>query len=187
MRKILSIDWDYVTGDCGISSDGHCGFCYDKEEFRKVKLSPEVRWRSRYKKLKNLSIKEGTPLYVAECHASIMEIIQHNAYTVFDFDYHYDNYTCYIDELHCGNWIKFLNRNGGRVICCPDDIENLNSIFICKSSPWTPKKMDRWFFMLVLDIASKCLMAPNFIGHKGKELEGEYNSFLSVETAELGG
>jgi len=189
MEKILSIDWDYVTGDCSVDSDGHCGFCYNKEEYRKVTISPERSWRRRYKILKDIKIKKGVPIYVAECHASIMEIIRDDAYTVFDFDYHYDNYISYLDTLHCGNWIKFLNNNGGIVYCEPerDDVYNLSSIFICKSSPWTPVKMDRWFFMLILDIASKSLMAPTFIGHKAKELERDYNNFLSVETAELGG
>ena len=186
MENILSIDWDYVTGDCSMGNDGHCGFCYNKEEYRKVKISPERYWRSRYSKLKKIKIKEGIPIYVAECHASIMEVIKNDAYTVFDFDYHYDDYICYLNTLHCGNWIKFLNNNGGKVICKPNDVYSLSSIFICKSSPWTPKKMDSWFNTLILHIASKSLMAPIFIGHKANELERDYNSFLSVETAELG-
>jgi len=185
-NKLLSIDWDYVTGDCSIDQPGcrhpHCGFCeYIKtSRIRGAKNKFDIVWGDEKRdKLLKLKVNKGTPIYVAECHANIMDLIKQYKcpLEVYDYDTHYDSY----DEdfrVHCGNWIYHLELLGGKVNCKPSTIDKVDAIFICHSSPWTPRCMDEAFFEFIVKMTKKTKMEAQFIGHRQVSLRNEYKRFI---------
>jgi len=174
---LLSIDWDYVTGDCAPEPQGHCGFCGYAPGLR-GSVEEMIDWEPRLAKLKKFFVPRNCPIYVAECHASIMEAMKSLVSTphVIDFDTHYDRY----DEnsyVHCGNWIYHLEQIGGSVDSRPKVVtKSIDMVFLCKSSPWTPATMDLEFIKLVKHYAKKSRTHPIFIGHEKEVLQKEYKN-----------
>ncbi|MGW8177509.1 MAG: hypothetical protein ACWGQW_01765 [bacterium] len=180
--RILSIDWDYVTGDCAEDDeDGphpHCGFCKNKDIARRrgKKEHLDTIWEEKEEKLLKLRVYKGTPIFVAECHANIMDVVYNHfddVPDVFDYDSHRDKY----DQepyIHCGNWIHHLERMGGRVDARPRNIKKVGAIFICRSSPWTPRCMDDQFYQFVQKMAEKTGTEPQFIGHRMVSMRNGY-------------
>jgi hypothetical protein len=177
---ILSLDWDYVTGDCQGSKRYCCGFCdkYNSSLGIRVRGRGEAEhmrrdWKKRFEQLKNIPINFGTPVYVSECHASIIEAAEeyYSPYEVMDFDSHYDKYSD--GKLCCGNWIYHLERLGGFAIKTPK-IEWVDAVFLCRSAPWTPRSMDRRFYELVRNYCIRAETEPEFIGHMRKSFKKTY-------------
>lgn len=179
---ILSLDWDYVTGNCQPAVGGTCcGYCGKGSTQYRNNLSKRGKnkgvsadWEKRFNRLKNIQIEPDTDIYVAECHADIMQVIDnfYSPYEVMDFDYHYDRY---VDgKLCCGNWIYHLERLGGHVVKKPFDIKCVDAVFFCRSAPWTPKSMDERFHELVYRYCIKSGVEPEFIGHMRKSLRKTY-------------
>jgi hypothetical protein len=54
----------------------------------------------------------------------------------------------------------------------------INLVFLCKSSPWTPAKLDNKFYELVNLISEETEGHPIFIGHRAPTLEKEYKTHL---------
>jgi hypothetical protein len=91
--------------------------------------------------------------------------------TVYDYDSHFDNYDQ--SYLTCANWIYHLRKGRGnknRVLSRPREIERVGAIFICLSSPWTPRSMDSKFFEFIRKISKKTGTSPSFIGHRAQGL-----------------
>jgi hypothetical protein len=89
---IVSLDWDYVTGDC--YTFRCCGFCNFMGLQIGRGLVERVRpdWFERLKYLRSLRVSKNIPIYVAECHASIQEVFsQFKEPAIYDFDSHCDN------------------------------------------------------------------------------------------------
>jgi hypothetical protein len=179
--KVLSIDWDFVTGDCSSTTSSsihsHCGFCRIVKTYgcRGSRHFLDVVWKEKQDRLLKLRLHKSTPIFVAECHANIMDIIEYfdEPPSVFDFDTHYDKYDN-ASFLHCGNWIYHLELLGGSVVSRPKSIDTVGAIFICKSSPWTPRCMDKEFFRFINRIVKKTQTEPNFIGHRKRSLKNGY-------------
>lgn len=178
-NAILSIDWDYVTGDCAFYYHHHCGFCQASSGInnRGNKNKLDVIWQEKQDRLLKLNLYKDTPIFVAECHANIMDIIEYfnKIPQVFDYDSHCDNYDS-SPVLHCGNWIYHLEKLIGKplVMSRPRTIGKVGAIFICHSSPWTPRCMDEEFFKFINMIAEKTQADPRFIGHRKVSLRNGY-------------
>lgn len=186
MSNILSIDWDYVTGSC--DNGGCCGFCTKSRNFlnRGSGHKREPNWRNRFNRLMSLDVSKTSDIYVAECHASIMEVLT-AVDTVFDFDFHYDSYNSG-PFLKCENWIYYFIKMGGKVISQRQhfliDIlneVNIDKVFICNSSPWTPVAMDVKLFELINTYSKQVNFEPKFIGHAREILKVRYTNFLHSE------
>jgi len=178
---VLSLDWDYVTSDCSGVPHGHCGFCKkaDRRRGLEAERRHKIGWEPYLKVLKNITIDRDCPIYVAECHASIISLLKTMSKpVVYDFDHHHDKYD-FSQQLHCGNWIHHLNKKHGVVYVGPGAmIPKLDAVFLCKSSPWTPKSMDREFFRFVNYLEGKSKTTPIFIGHRKNRLEKDYDSVI---------
>lgn len=193
MNVAISIDWDYVTDDCS-GADGHCGFCANAEEggvgIRGNMKDNATDWRERLSELRSLYYPEGIPVYVAECHAEIFGVLRApigGKLRILDYDAHYDDYPYEERFLSCGNWIKYARQAYNAEIVSRNDYGDdfngtnagsydANMVFICKSSPWTPKEMDRRFYELVRHVSRETGTSPIFIGHRAVELEREYRN-----------
>lgn len=191
MPVAISIDWDWVTGDC--SDDGHCGFCPNGKLEGGVGIRGEPnqtypRWQDNLSELREVVFPRGIPVYVAECHADIFGVLKakiDERLVILDYDSHYDDYDCEDKWLCCGNWITYADQLYDlKVVSRRDrshrfteiDTYNANMVFLCKSSPWTPKEMDKRFYELVRFISKQTKSSPTFIGHKAIEMEKEYRN-----------
>ena len=198
----LSLDWDYVTGDWALyPGRNHCGFCQPATWGRGTKATgPSARARfSTYREhwqgvLGQLSDytgpKPGAPVYVAECHATIMHVIhKHNVRTVYDMDTHTDD-AAGGNPLCCNNWIRFALRSNCSVssVYCefPNEVRrpiHTDVVFVCRSSPWTPAHMDAYFWWLIRVFENKSGTRARFIGNRHEVLENEYRTFQRRQAA----
>lgn len=201
VNTAISLDWDFVTGDC-VNDSAHCGFCANAIEggIGKRGFSADLYkgWKGRFTELRNLPYPVGVPFYVAECHADIFGVLRApigDQLDIFDFDAHYDHYPHEERFLSCGNWIAYAKRlYDARVMsrvydgAKEADLEqfntklqqaygNINLVFLCKSSPWTPEKLDKRFYELVGHISNETGGPPIFIGHRAPELAKEYKAY----------
>jgi len=198
-NRILSIDWDYITGDCQEDDTNHCGYCTARLHSRPPTgrgalnlLVPE--WKEVLEEIKELKVPRKIPVYVAECHAEMVKVaMRHYSddMIVTDFDHHFDDYWPDSD-LTCGNWISILKK-----IVPKFEVEKAvrnytyaaKAIFFCRSAPWTPSEMDADFLHLVHYFCKKTGSPPTFVGHMGKKLRkifnhihpDEYGSFMVLE------
>lgn len=190
MNTTISLDWDYVTGDCIASGEAHCGFCANavKDGVGQRGYSSYMceDWKSRFTELCKLDYPTGTPFYVAECHADIFGILRSpigGNLCIFDFDSHYDDYPDEMSFINCGNWIAYARRLYKLKVCSRKNSNSLafrckiseaksdiSVVFLCKSSPWTPDSLDNKFYELVRFISKRMKTPPIFIGHMAPKL-----------------
>jgi len=178
-NRLLSLDWDYFTGDCSTTpTHNHCGYCkgVSISNCRGVYKKLDITWREKEDRILKLKIYKKTSLFVAECHANIMNLSKEFS-LIYDFDAHYDSY----DRdpiIHCGNWIYHFKKLKGKVLVKPRTIDKVNTIFICHSSPWTPRCMDENFFQFIYKISNKTKTYPKFIGHRKISLMNGYKKYI---------
>lgn len=195
-RIVLSLDWDYATGDCMIDP-ACCGFC--KEGKNRPQVRPEKpnvsswdesrgTYTSRRDRLLTLTLVPGAPVYVAECHASIATLLRNHDW-VIEYDAHCDGDPVW-NGLNCGNWRTWVAQ-------CHNGVYFVNSFepecgdsgvkaspppahmaFICRSSPWTPREYDEGFWTFVRTLTQRAGVAPTFIGHRRKEFTREWQQRL---------
>jgi len=180
---IVSLDWDWVTGD---TSDGPscCGMC-NKMGFRTNRRghpkSVYENWRDRFEELILLPVPKKIPVYVAECHANIGEVFhKYKEPLVVDYDTHYDRYNSDL-VIDCANWVVHLERWKGEYLKCGEwdwAGQRMDAVFICRSSPWTPKEMDQYFYELVWHLCFHTKTEPHFIGHMRKSMRKTYISLF---------
>jgi hypothetical protein len=197
LNPILSIDWDWVTGDCASHGDGHahCGWCAWAQRDRKVKwprgrgLNKALRpdWEERLDALSKLTYRclLRPKVYVAECHADIMQIIAPRT-TIYHLDEHKD---CAKSPLCCGSWVHVAKTqlhcavhriNMADVKCMRTKFP---AVFLCKSSSFTPKKADHGFYDLIRYFMCAVgfmsfLNEVHFIGHRAKYVERGFAAYM---------
>lgn len=187
---IASLDWDWVTGDCGCG--GCCGMCGPRAETTKRgrgSMKNLLReWRDRFEELKALPVPVGTPIFVAECHANISEVFyDFVAPTIVDYDSHCDRYNNNI-IIDCANWVIHLETYGG-IYFSQDEWDwkdkRMDAVFVCRSAPWTPKEMDDRFNELIWHLCFHAETVPKFLGHLRKSLRKAYISQFPELRTEL--
>jgi len=181
---LLSIDWDWVTGDCSPSGqDACCGWCDDPLRplrGRGIERYIERGWDARLQRILDAIMQQRSGherLWVAECHADILRVVNPSAMEeIVHLDYHGDDDKwC---QLCCGTWRTFLPSNV-RVKRTLDPGDSFRDIFICLSSPWTPVEMDKEFWDMVSTI-SGLTIRPEFIGHRKHELKKAWLKYESL-------
>lgn len=167
---ILSVDWDWITGDCADGSHGCCGWCTPPS--RKLSRgSPKLvakGWLTRLEMIRQATpIDPGGNLWVAECHADILRMVRPDEETeIIHLDSHLDDAD--FCGLSCGSWRTFLPKGTtSRWASGEEAIKaNFHDVFICQSSPWTPASMDKFFWDLVYHFSNIMGVDPEFIGHR---------------------
>lgn len=184
MTTLLSIDWDWVTGDCADGKHGCCGWCAPSQ--RKFSRGSDrlvaPGWVDRLEALYAMApVEPGGNLWIAECHADILRVVDPDDMTdIIHLDSHLDDADwC---ALSCGSWRTFLpvgigvtmpaaKRGGHRPVTVGNphaDLAKLafHDVFVCQSSPWTPSSMDHLLWDLVGHLVVLMGHNPGFIGHR---------------------
>lgn len=187
MGTILSIDWDNFFGGADDVSHGclSCSWlnrgCNGNDEDRRRSCRPVVDERSHVfngvlpprdrpidsiKKLE-LAYHRELSLFVAECHADILDVIADKD-TVVNIDAHSDDGS-FGSEITCGNWADHAYADckisyywvGGVGDLGTDILQErihhlgkscFDKVFICQSRPWTPVGWDRMFYDFVAEL-----------------------------------
>ncbi len=188
MRRVLSLDWDYFTGDCS-DKGACCGWSCSHSDDRgrgdkNVLYGFEYRVRNPHARAHNLLEHPFTirTLVVAECHASILahlkpgDIITH-------LDWHLDE-SPYDYSLDCGNWVNYAKKRLPGIQFRYHQNhppvqyqEHYDLEFVCKSSPWTPPEYDKLLHQFVDKLALRCPTGIRWYGHRGRELRREHARF----------
>jgi len=147
----LSIDLDYITGDCR-SGSAHCHHrCPDcVNGSRGIKHGtnpPDAGWKEREREVHAL-LKQPpiTKVVVRDCHADINPFL-HRGDVVYHLDEHAD--IGYFDRpkeetLHCANWGDYAEARGVTIKPIIGMVGNTTitgpcNVFICLSIPYTNK------------------------------------------------
>ena len=192
-QRVLSIDWDYYTGDCqschmeqcfscswaakcGIETSNGCGRPESDAHFVLSSIEPIV-----FKKIKNAK------LIIAECHADIVRFIRKKA-VVVNFDAHGDEEE--LDHgLNCGNWgtyckkykdIKYIRISPLSTYNYMHTSHFFDLVFMCLSKPWTPQYCDHFFYDLVFKYSNVTGSNPSFVGPARYEMSREYKKVIVV-------
>ncbi len=210
-RTVLSLDWDWATGDCGVGP-ASCGWtCCNqyaaprRRQGRGVARNGQpVAVPARAAALAAWPLVRRAPILVAECHASILRFLRRGD-RVINLDAHRD---CVpgTDRLYCGNWaylaalrpgasVKWLTAVGAAdrpytQSYARNDVSWVrhhwwpaNLVFLCLSSPWTPAGHDGEFYRLIAALVEKSGTAPRFVGHRARELRRAYVCETSTQGA----
>jgi len=191
---VLSIDWDFVTGDCSTEA-ACCGRCrpinrnFPTHYHSRLPVSPRKKctgWGSRLMRINGLKVRRGAEIYVAECHATIEYVLRrYESSVIYDYDSHWDADPG-ISGTNCGSWVTTARRRGhlvtggrhpkscymaGETPTPKDPKEPADLVFFCQSSPWTPRTADGEFASLVKAFARKAKSGIHCVGHAKKRLE----------------
>lgn len=165
---ILSIDWDYVTGDCADGTHGCCGWCTPapRRLLRGSNKLVAAGWITRLEMLRKLVPTVDGRLWVTECHADILRVVTPDQNdTIIHLDSHLDDADWF--GLSCGSWRTFLPSDTNvEMPKAKATIGEFADVFICLSSPWTPSSMDSFFWNLVTYFSKTMGRDPEFIGHR---------------------
>lgn len=219
-RRVLSLDWDWFTGDRG-DGDGCCGWScsYSNNRGRgtidceppETESDEGIPIIPRSVSLRTCAILQDVQrvgvLVVAECHGSLAALIQ-DGDEIHHLDAHhdgaeYDPNGDYPREgrVTCGNWVTVVRRwhKGVTVTHLPDEtyrrpdgvwcngVDNMgilslhpeyDLVFVCKSSPWTPKSLDIDLHRLIKYLAARCPTGIRWYGHRARELRKEHARLL---------
>lgn len=185
--QLLSIDWDWVTGDCADfrngGSHGCCGWCTPTPRAlsrgNKRFLNPD--WKSDLNRLYKITPEVNkyskSNLWVAECHADILRIVEPDTTYIIHLDSHSDDNASF--PLCCGSWRVFLPE-GIVVLSEAEDLTKIifSDIFVCHSSPWTPPSLDPMFWDLIAHLTGIMAREPEFIGHKRSDLKHQWDTYI---------
>src|SRR5574343_338272 len=170
MTALLSIDWDWVTGDPADGQHGCCGWC--SPTLRKLSRGSAKLaaggWIGRLEALRAMTpVDPGGNLWVAECHADILRVVNPDETTeIIHLDSHLDDANwC---ALSCGSWRTFLPAGIEMLMPKLADLKDLSFhyIFVCQSSPWTPASMDKFLWDLVEHLVGLVGNNPVFVGYR---------------------
>lgn len=212
-RMVVSIDWDYFTGDTrgyndpcclcrwkcdGKKSDNRHKRCINDKELEDSMDTGRVKAQEVFYKLAinhdivfnfpaclklgvDPMIKKlkGAEVIVADCHGSIYRHLE-DGDTVINFDAHEDRGGTY-EQPNCANWAsKAEKKKGVKYIWNYSNWsprfpkKRVDMVFLCLSSPYTPPKLDEYFYQLVKKISIHTGNAPKFVGLGARELEKKY-------------
>jgi len=196
--RVLSLDWDYFTGDrrsMETCDPECCGWC-PGERYRCERKHAHRGLLKRRRAAKYLALRawdmEGAKLVVAESHGSIVPTLHrfHKEVDIFDYDRHDD--CCYhapggmIPSFPaCYNWIDVARGRGHRVyqkklgtISSRHRKGPIDLVFLCKSSPYTAEEDDGKFHELIRKLESLTGMRATFTGHRAHQLRKEYRRWV---------
>lgn len=210
-RQFLSLDWDYVVGDCMGAHIPYCGFCIEGGRahytVKDRRTSQNIRedMGARLQQVKRFQLAIGAPIWVAECHASIVSVLRRykGSVLVRDYDYHFDaepseewdysyDWQGYLvttrrtvhAPLHCANWVIYVKDLGHHIqnYSAPDAKLSIPrspfiGMFFCLSSPWTPGAQDKNFFALLQHFVALSGSRPRFIGHHREALQIQWRKY----------
>lgn len=186
---ILSIDWDWVTGDCADGNHGCCGWCAPTPQklVRGAARLVKSGWIERLEQLRTISpIDTGGGFWVAECHADILRIVKPSDEThILHLDSHMDDGNwC---GLSCGSWRTFLPKGTTSALISGKELakERFYDVFICQSSPWTPASLDAMLWDLIQHFSEVMGKDPEFIGHKRMSLMRIWEQLERKREAEM--
>jgi hypothetical protein len=175
MTTLLSIDWDWVTGDCCPCQHGCCGWCDPPPHGGPRRGEARLALVGRDERLAILRslahTGKGGHLWVAECHADILRVVKpHMTTRIVHLDAHGDDYP-YVG-LCCGSWVRFL-PSGTEAAVPQDGLPGLewHDVFVCQSSPWTPSELDDDLWDLVSHLSDMLGREPRFVGHRRGDQE----------------
>lgn len=151
-RYVLSIDWDFFTGDC--RSKHGCASCL-------WKWCNDTQG-SKAKKLRRLNDK--IVLDAKEAENSLKDIF---AWSIWEPLTRSAFHKSELVVADCHGSIRSWIRHG------PDKVPQTNQIdliFFCLSRPYTPPMWDRWFYQAVSDLAAITKTKPRFFGLGAREM-----------------
>jgi hypothetical protein len=191
-RNVLSFDWDWVTGSAAVGCNsklcGHeCKYPF-KDPCRSIsrKLGDGHRtWVEiipRLHRIMQLTIKPDAKMFMAENHVDILQVLKRGD-QVIDFDHHFDGSLEVEHGPTCGNWRVFAADKYGAKLPNAHQYKGpalkYDVVFVCKSSPWTPKKLDGVLWGLVDHLryrGTKNQIPIKFLGLKAVQLAAEYEA-----------
>lgn len=189
--NILSIDFDFWYPGLGWQCT-HCGRCKGLGEWKDLQrlLRGDIAFSRDLSITREgilIKISKTVNVYVSECHADIMGVIQRyqargRRIHVCDIDYHIDNEHDGA-PLHCGNWIVYAedldliasfnqpkNKDSVR------DIPTPHVVFICKSTPYLMVEGDKPFLVFLRQVEQRARKLI-FWGYRRRQLRREYQRF----------
>lgn len=135
-----------------------CGYCEEGGRRRVTQAQRQTRKNTRedlaecYEQVKAFRVMLGAPLFVAECHANIIDALRYlrpQLYRIYDYDAHFDRehvdrYDWSFDPqtgrsvhvrvkdfnrlpLHCANWIWYAQAAGHHIhsrMCCATSLRS---------------------------------------------------------------
>jgi hypothetical protein len=195
MRYILSLDWDFFTGDCladfapvsacDMCSWSKCGVPWHTERgllrgdstcvTNEGAGTDVLKALHRYKISKRYFV--NAKFLVAECHASIYSYLR-KADCVINFDWHPDDSSDHM--LTCSSWARLAEKRKrvdyrwvGNFLIKPLPT-HFDLVFFCISYPWTPPELDSLFYHNVKVLSNATGGPPLFIGDAAKEMKAAY-------------
>ncbi len=208
--KMTSIDFDYWY--CGEDNDDnlHCGYCANE-----VDGLPSNRRPTTFTAYPILTqdhvlrkIPSGTPIYVAESHASILQLIVDlkvdvNDLEIWNVDHHSDDLDGILGRMSpipgmlidCSTWASVIQDMGatyrwivdygkkGAYEFLPDDPD---VVFVCKSTVCLHRTGDRPWHKFLRDLKDRAADGDlRFIGHRALELRKRHLMHLWRKGAEV--
>lgn len=208
--KMTSIDYDYWY--CAEGYDSHCGYCAghgtDGLSIRPVDFTacPMI---TEDDVLRTIPI--GTPIWIAESHASIADLIWSmkidvRELCIWNVDHHADDvnyhtsgeesgpHTLTVNCTECGTWADKLQNMGAtyRWIVTDDDSSKTgneflpndpDAVFVCKSTVCLHRSGDRPWHKFLRDLRSRAANNElRFMGHRAVELQKRHLAHLRTVT-----
>jgi hypothetical protein len=186
---LLSIDWDWITGDCADGSHGCCGWCTPPQRKLTRGSSKLIAkgWLTRLEMIRKVTpIYQVGNLWVAECHADILRMVRPDeGMEIIHLDSHLDDAD--FCGLSCGSWRTFLPKGTTSRWASGQEAvkEHFHDVFICQSSPWTPPSLDHMFWGLVGHFSKIMGVDPEFIGHRRMALMRTWQQIVRKENPEI--
>jgi hypothetical protein len=158
----ISLDLDYLTGDCRIPGKPQaqcawqCGGCVGRGRGRGEGGQERDDALAEFERIRQwlMTLDIAGPVVVRDCHADIVEWLRPGD-VVLDWDEHCDaeNYT---GQLDCGNWITLAQANGAvvkerRGMPLPE-ITSPVHLFIAVSTPYTSTVCDQALLDMLAEI-----------------------------------
>jgi hypothetical protein len=210
--KMTSIDFDYWY--CGEGDDDglHCGHCVSEADGIASNRRPTTFIARSIVTQEHVlrKIPSGTPIYVAESHASILQLIVDlkvdvNELEIWNVDHHSDDLDSILGRMSpipgmltdCATWASVIQDMGatyrwivdygekGAYEFLPDDP---NVVFVCKSTVCLHRTGDRPWHKFLRDLKDRAADSDlRFIGHRAEELRRRHLMHLWRRGVEVRG
>lgn len=165
----ISLDWDFVTGDCRKPGNHNrcimnCSGCGDTGNIGRGNIgSGYTSWKYKLEQVKKYIV----PSILFDCivrdnHGDIFQFLKPGD-EVLNYDYHTDDYE-YIDgvqedNIYCWNWVNHCDRNDIKVTSCysTDDLclidkSKIYNLFVAWSTPYTRQDLDGHLFRFLMEL-----------------------------------
>lgn len=149
-----------------------------RKKIESVKLSQDFLYLIEWIRKNDLS---NAKFYLSPSHVSILNMIENEnikeEIDLINIDFHHDTYN-HSKERNCGNWLdvlckdykvnaKWLRHKDSDLLGKKEDVKELldikiindfqpDYIFLCKSYPWAPPHLDKYFEDLCFEFFNSC-------------------------------